>query len=290
MADLISLDRAVLQLPNAPESDRQLVAALVEACSKVVETYCNRTFAKAEYDELHTVVGPTASLWVNNPPIISIDSVRSSEMPAFFVQFNDPTNVAQRATVEITATAVTLKKTLNGTTTTSSFTFASYPTMTALYNAINTLGGGWAATGMNSQLAGWQTSDLSTNHGTRSARNLSCPISVYWWYLGSYKANFELGEVYVPGAMPGYQTYRVTYTGGFADVPESIQQACAELVQQTYLSKDRNPLMQSETLDKYSYTNAIPVRWFDLLSPASQLALQQYKVPRYTPSGVPARD
>jgi hypothetical protein len=82
----------------------------------------------------------------------------------------------------------------------------------------------------------------------------------------------------------------VTYTGGFSDVPESIQQACAELVQATYLSKNRNPLLQSETLDKYSYVNAVPVNWWNMLSPASQLALQQYKVHRFTVSGVPAKE
>lgn len=287
--DLISPDRALLQLPNVGDDQYPSVAAGISACSEVIENWCNRSFAEAVYDELHTIIGPTSSIWVNNPPISSIDSVRSSELPAFFIQFNDTANIYQRATVGITPTAVVLKTTINNTTTTTSFLIASYPTMTALFNAVNVLGGGWVATGMNSQLAQWQTADLTTNYGTRSARNLSCPMSVFWYYLGNYKSNFELGEVHVPGVYPGYQIFRVTYTGGFADVPESIQQACAELVQATYLSRKRNPLMQSETLDKYSYTTMVPVNWYNLLSPASQLALQQYKVHRFTVSGVPAK-
>jgi hypothetical protein len=203
MGVLISLDRAILQIPNAPETDQQLIAALVEGASEVIQNYCNRTFAEDQYDELHTVIGPTSSIWVNNPPISSIDAVRSSELPAFFIQFNDVANIYQRATVTISPTAVTLKTTINNTTATTSFLMASYPTMTSLYNAVNVLGGGWVATGMNSQLAAWQTSDLTTNYGTRSARNLSCPMTVFWYYLGNYKANFGLGEVYVPGVYPG---------------------------------------------------------------------------------------
>lgn len=290
MADLISLDRAVLQLPAAPEDDYPVIAACISAASGVIETYCNRTFAKANYDELHTVVGPTCSIWVNNPPILDVQAVRTSEMPAIYIQCNDPQNIVQLASVDVTSTAVILKKVVNNVTVTNqTFTFASYPTFAALATAINALGNGWQAT-QPQQFSQWQTADLTTNQTGRSALNISCPLCVYWYSTYGHRVNKPLGEIWVPGGPAvGYQTYRVMYSGGFADVPEEIQQACAELVQLTYGVRNMNPLMLTETLDKYSYTRASLIN-FDLLSITSKKALNQHKVHRFTTEGVPAKE
>ncbi|AWM39786.1 hypothetical protein GobsT_18520 [Gemmata obscuriglobus] len=287
MADLISIDRALAQIPTATDDDTTVIAALITAASQVVETKLNRTFAQASYDELHSVVGPTASIWANNPPISDLTGVRNNELPAFYVQLNDPANLVQRATVDITPTAVVLKKTLNNVSTTSTFTFAAYPTFEMLYAAVNALGSGWTATGMNSQFLQWQTAEMCTNHGTRSARNVSCPLLVFWWDEVYYQVNKTTGEIILP-AVRGVQNYRIQYTGGFSTVPEAVQQAVAELVQLTFASRLQNPLMQSETLDKYSYTKAAQNNW-DLLSLTSKSALSMYKIPRLTTQGVPSK-
>lgn len=278
MADLLSLDRALAQLPNVGESDYPVVAALVSACSGVIETHCNRTFAQATYDELYHGTG-TPYLFVDNPPIRQVVAVRTSPLPAIFIQYADPQNQTQVANVGVTSTAVVLTKLYNGTTTTNTFTFTAYPTFTALAAGINAVSG-WSAT-VPSQFALWATNDLAVQApGTFSARNMSVPLTVYWYGLSQFRYNAELGELYTPGGwVPGYQNYRVTYTGGYADIPEEVQQACAELVQLTYASRNANPLMQSETLDKYSYTRAA-TNSFDLLSATSKMALAQYKVHR----------
>ncbi len=288
MADLISLDRALAQLPAAGEADFPIVAALVSAASRVIETHCNRVFAQAVHDELHTVVGPTSYIWVNNPPITAVAAVRCGELPALYVQLNDPSNQVQLATVDVTSSAVVLRRTYNAASTTSTFSFAAYPTFGDLAVGINALGSGWVAT-LSNQFALWRTDDLSTNQAGRSARNITCPLLVYWNFLSGFRVNKPLGEVIVPGGpVRGEQMYRVTYTGGFADVPEEVQQACAELVHLAFATRTANPLMQSETLDKYSYTRATATS-FDLLSVTSKMALAQHRVPRLTVAGVPAR-
>jgi hypothetical protein len=288
MADLIALDRALAQLPDASETDYPVIAALVSAASGVVEKYCNRTFARAAYDELHTVVGPTLSIWVNNPPIVDVTAVRNGEMPALYVLLRDPQNQTQAGLVDVTGTAVVLTRTYAAVTTTSTFPFADYPTFTDLAAGINALGNGWTAT-LPNQFALWRTDDLTTNQTGRSARNISLPMLVFWYGLAGFRANKHLGEVIVPGGpIRGPQIYRVTYTGGYTDVPEPVQQACAELVQLTFATRRANPLMTSETLDKYSYTRASAAS-FDLLSVTSKMALNQHKVHRLTVAGVNAK-
>ncbi len=117
---------------------------------------------------------------------------------------------------------------------------------------------------------------------------MSLPLTVFWWYATGFRVNKTQGEVFVPGnALAGYQTYRIQYTGGFAEgLPEPIQQACVELVQLTYLQRNINPLLQSETLDRYSYTRAVPINWWELLSPTARMALQQYRIYRLGVEGV----
>lgn len=289
MSDLITLERALLQLPNAPTSANTLIADCISACSDVINTYCFRNFAQATYDEIHSVTGPTTSIWVNNPPIIDVVGVRNSELPALYVQCADPLTQTQLATVDVTSTAVVVKKIFNNVVVTNAtFDFVTYPTFTELAAGINALGNNWSAV-LPQQFAKWATSDLTTNQSGRSARNISLPLTVFWYGLVGFKVNKVTGEIILPYPYPGYQNYRITYVGGFATVPDAIQQACAELVQLTYLTLFANPLMQSETIDRYSYTKAVSQQTFGQLSETSRRALNFYRVPRFTIEGVPAQ-
>lgn len=282
MANLINLQRALQQTPDAQECNYPAINNMIAAASEVIEARCRRTFAQATYDELHDFQQWTPYLYVNNPPIASVEYVRWGLTPALQIQFNDTNNNTQAATVEVTSTGITLRKLFNNSTTTNTFTFAAYPTFGVLLTAIN-LVSGWQAT-QSSNFQYWQTSDLTSNvYGTYSARNATVCLNVYWQYFNYFKTNSELGEIHSPGGFgKGYQTYRVKYVGGYEEIPDSIQQACAELVQVMYKSTTANPLMQSETLDKYSYTKAATTG-FDQLSAASKLAIWQHtihKVPR----------
>lgn len=291
MADLISLEQAKAQIPSAPSTDDNVLAALITACSGVVENYCRRRFGKQTFTELLHGTG-TPYLFVSNPPITTVTAVRGGMLPACFVQFNDPTNQYQAATVSVTASAVVLVTLINGTTSTHSFSFASYPTFGDLAPAINGVGGGWVCT-LSNQFAQWLVSDLVVTNpggleapgivntpGTWSTRNASVPLSVYWASLPFYRVNNSEGEIFAPGGfVPGYQNYRVDYVGGFDPIPAEIQYATAQLVALAYATRNSNPLMQSETLDRYTYTKAAEVT-LDNLGAAAKLALNQYKLYR----------
>jgi len=143
MADLISYEYAKQQLPNAPETDRAVIQQMIASASGVVETYCRRTFAKATYDELHTVTGWSQYLFVKNPPISQVYSVRSGQMPALYIQHPDPQSQIQEASVTVTETGVVLKRIYNAATTTHTLLFATYPTFEVLADAINALNDQW---------------------------------------------------------------------------------------------------------------------------------------------------
>lgn len=277
MSDLITVERAKAQVQGFKNCDTATVAAIVSACSGVIENYCNRTFAKATYDELYHGTG-TQYLFVNNPPITTVNAVRTGLQPGIYIQYTDSANTTQAATIEVTSIGVVLKSLYNNSTTTNTFTYASYPTFGALATAVNLLSN-WKAT-VSSQFQYWQTSELAITPATFSARNISVPLLVYWWSLGSYRVNYDLGEIQTfEGFTPGYHNYRINYVGGYDDIPEPIQQACAELVQLTFGTIGANPIMQSETLDKYSYTKNAQLG-FKQLSATSMAALNQYIIHR----------
>jgi hypothetical protein len=290
MAQLITLETALLQIPNAPVSAHPLISNLIVAASNVIEAKCNRTFAFGTYDELHGPIGPTQSLWVNNPPITEVTAVRNSLLPAIYIQNNDPSNQCQFATVSVSSTAVTLRKMFNNVLVTNqTFAYTDFPTFASLATGVNALGNGWVAT-LPQQFALWQTADLTTNQTGLSARNISLPLCVYWWYLWNFKLNKDIGEVFdFGGPVPGYQNYRVTYTGGYETIPQEIQQATAELVQLMYYGSQMDFNMLSETQDKYTYTRAAE-NSFNLLSLGSKYAVAQYVVHRFTRNGVPAQE
>ncbi len=79
--------------------------------------------------------------------------------------------------------------------------------------------------------------------------------------------------------MNGYQAYRVTYQGGFRDIPEDLQGVAADVVQLMYATRTSNPLMSAETLDKYAYTKN-PEAVLDNLGLAAKLTLNSYKLMR----------
>lgn len=278
MADLITLEQALAQIPTAQSSDNEVIAAMISAASATVENYCRRTFTQQTFDELYTVQGVTKSLFVRNPPITQVNQLRSGKLPALYVLYRDPGNQTQQATVQVTSSAVILTLIYNTVTTVNTFPFTSYPTFGALGAAINALGNNWQATIPN-QFALWETSDL-TDTGNWSARNITVALLVYWWGIPYYLVNSDLGEIYNPGGyLSAYQQYRVNYVGGFNPIPAEVQQAVATLVQQMYLSRNLDPNMSSETIDKYSYTRLAQTT-LDGLGLQVKLTLNNYKLTR----------
>lgn len=271
MSDLVTIERARDYAPGA--TDTQL-ALLVSAASRAAERYCSRRFAAGVYDELVTGTGHP-SVFVQNPPIRRVVAVRTSAMPACWVTNDDTT--CQAATVDVRPDRLTLTKVANGTTQTVDLTWQQYPTFAALVPAVNAAGGGWRAT-LADRFAGWATADLRPELGSFSARQLQAALSVHWYYLPGFQVDELAGEIVGPGGFPdAYQGVRVQYEGGYPDAPDDLQLAVCELVQLAHAQTRLNPAVQSETLDRYSYTRATE-QGFERLSSLARKTLNAYRM------------
>lgn len=277
MSQLITLEQALLQLPNAPLTDQPLISNLIPVCSAVIENWCRRIFEQGTYDELQYGTG-TPYLYINNPPITAINSIRTGELPAIYVQYKDPLNDTQLATVSVSAESISLTNTFNNVTTSSVFTFSSYPTFNVMSAAINAVPN-WQST-LSPQFQYWQCSDLCL-YGAYGARNITVPLLIYWNMIPYYRFDFNKGEIFNPGGwLPGYNNYRINYVGGYSSIPVEIQQACAELVALTYQTIYQTPNLASESTNAgYSYTKVVEQN-LKLLSATSYQALTVYKLHR----------
>ena len=57
------------------EDQQPAFAAVVSAACAAVERYCRRHFDAKQYTEYHDIRGVVSSLWVDNPPIITLTSL-----------------------------------------------------------------------------------------------------------------------------------------------------------------------------------------------------------------------
>lgn len=292
---LITLARAQEQLFNVNPADVEngTLQDIIDAASATIELYCRRTFATQSWDEVYYGTG-TPYLYVNNPPITSVTAVRTGQLACIYIQNNTPIPI-QACLVNLDTTGLTLTVTNYGETTTQTFTWADYPTMTELAAAINDAGNGWVCT-LPNQFASWATADIVPANepaiGGFSARQLNVPILLHWWFVPYFKFTQDnKGEIWCPsGFNEGYQNWRIQYVGGFAydedaggiQLPE-IQQATAELVQLTYESRFSNPNAQTEAMGNQSWTKwaEASMKQLSLTSRNAINARKLFKVARY---------
>lgn len=71
--------------------------------------------------------------------------------------------------------------------------------------------------------------------------------------LASSASGFAFDYSYFP---KGSRTVKVSYTAGFAEIPEDIQMGVALWVAHLFATGSKNQVKASETIGKYSYTNA----------------------------------
>lgn len=273
--DLLTLDRAKLQLPNAPSdgSDDALIAQLVTACSSTVENYTNCRFALTDYDELYNG-NNTVFLLLNNRPVTQIKYVRYGRRGA--LQINYSNSQVQQATVQVSSTGLTLQVVNNGAAASPvSLPFATYTTMTALATAISAVSG-WSATAVN-EFASWSSSELGFLPATKDARRGTAYLEVHGDYLSDYRVDLEGGTLQTYwGFWRGMMNFRIGYTAGYSTVPEEVQQATAELIQATYAAVKLNPNLAAQSLGEWSWTKATKIG-FENLSQTALHTLQFYK-------------
>lgn len=272
---LINAARAIELIPNFDSNDTQVIQDIVNACSLVIERYCNRTFALTTYDELYDGTG-FPNLLLNNYPVTQLTRIMYNPVSVLYLT-NQKTSVS-RATFRLDSTNLYLVTMDSGVETTRTLTRASYLTLGALADAIDTYSAdGWQGTALGNY-ASWAVSDLYAPQGGQEIRWTGASYIFHHAFgVPSLMQQPTIGEIMTSfGFQRGYQNYRVIYQAGYSTIPYDIQQACAELSAATYLQREVNPNLQSESLGNFNYTQ-IAEKTFNNLSIASKYALQQYR-------------
>jgi hypothetical protein len=249
--DLITLARAKQDIQSIIDTSQDaLLTTLITAVSRAIEKYCRRDFVQTTYDELYNGNGDRRLL-LRQYPILSVQSVRYRPVTALKIT-NSLANTPQ-ARVSVTATGLTLVTITSGVTTTQTVTFAGNLTLAALAAAVNALGNGWSAqsTGYDT----WPSSDLRAPQGALTAAGQFAELKLHTYELAGYQIDENRGWLLraIPYTDPellhpedliwpvGISNFRIQYTAGYATVPESVQEACAQWVSEGYYQTYRDP-------------------------------------------------
>ena len=188
-------------------------------------------------------------------------------------------------------------------------TWAAYPTINALANAVNALGNGWAAqivgdAGATGDYGLWPSADLYvpgsygdalegsgvlTSQGALTARGQNAELKLHTYELAGYQWDprgwllraipYTDPELLHPEDLiwpVGVNNFRVQYTAGYSVIPEAVQEACARWVAVCWNLTLRDPSLASQEI-----SGAIRQAWPTLLDhqppPAIRALLAPYR-------------
>ncbi|MDB5356540.1 MAG: hypothetical protein JWN24_2993 [Phycisphaerales bacterium] len=300
MPDLITPSRAAQNptLASLSAANPGYLASLLTAASDAIRRACGRDFTLCSYTEYQS-----GGIYIREPlrlrqfPVVEITRVACNPRPALLVQNGD--GIAnQRATVETTATSVRLVRIASAVATTNDLLYANYPTIASMASAINALGGGWAAT-VRGEFANWPSADFRPLQGAAAVLVGGRDLELYteavqpsaaWSDAGGsgadgvedysqgaagWRLDDETGELF--GRFPrGQLNLRIDYRAGFATIPQPVQEACVQLVQDLYQAGLVNNTLKKATLGASSVelkSSTVATQ----LSPKVQLLLSPYR-------------
>jgi hypothetical protein len=303
--NLISTERASLNIPNYGNTMDRTIDAMIGACSDAIQKWCRRDFAVRSYDELYNGNGDRRLL-LREYPLLSVESVRYRPVTVLKI-INNAASTNQQARVTVTSIGLTLTLMASGlksVDTTS--TYSAFPTLTALASYISGLGHGWSAqiVGDSAQGSGlgdyglWPSSDLyvppsygagSYSQGALTCRGQFAELKMHTYELAGYQWDprgwllraipYTDPELLHPEDLiwpVGINNFRIQYTSGYPTIPEAVQEACAQWVALRFALTQRDP-----GLDRLAVSGAIAQSWKPEAMPLQvQALLAPYR--RYT--------
>ena len=274
LSDLITTSRATQNaaLAALDASNPTYLASLITTASDAVRRVCGRDFTQTSYTEYYS-----GGIYIREPlrlrqfPVIEITRVASNPRSALRVQNTDSVS-NQRATVETTPTSLRLFRVAAATPVTNDLPFTTYPTITSIASAVNALGAGWSATIVDN-FANWPSADLKPLQGAATALFGGRDLELYtedlqpfltwppgdpfgdeagYQALTGWRLDDETGELFA--RLPrGQLNVRIDYTAGFATIPQPVQEACVQLVQDLYNAGLVNNTLKKATLGTGSF-------------------------------------
>ena len=281
--NLVSQQRAVQNssLAALNATNPAYLSSLIASASDSICRYCARDFTLQNYQHYYSisVLQREVPILLRQYPVQSVSRVGLATQAVQIQNSSNSTN--QRANVSTDSTACTLYTIASAVPTTTVLTYAANPTINALANAIAGVGNGWSANvqqGPNGSYGNWPSADLKPQQGAVSAFLGGAWLELYedvsvatgpfattgqWeWGDGSsdwsmsgpgWRLQPDTGEMYIR-VRRGSLNLRIDYTAGYQTVPESVQEACVQLIQWTYQNSQVNSALKSAKIEQYAYT------------------------------------
>jgi hypothetical protein len=274
MANLIDIERAKRAIQSVSDNSQDpLLGVLIAAYSDAIVKYCKRDFTLRTYDELYDGNGERRLL-LRQYPIQSVQAVRYRPVTVLKV-INNATSANQQARVQVTATGLNLQTVASGVITNvpdATLSFAAYPTLAALANAVTAQGNGWSAqvVGDANDYGSWPSADLwvapsfgdgAQSQGALTARGTNAELKMHTFELSGYQWDargwllraipYSDPELLHPEDLVwpvGINNFRVQYTAGYSTIPEAVQEACALWVADAYYLSQRDPALASQAI------------------------------------------
>ncbi len=235
--------------------DDDLLTRLINSSTFAIEAYCNRKFKSRAYTMERQDGNGQGIFYVKNYPIVSIERIATSTAGALQVQCTDTD--AYSATVSIIRSAdplpanTAMRLSIHGGTNDgdTDLAFSTYTTLTTLTAQINATTG-WSATVIG-DYGKWASTELITIGASEalSIKTLEVPDT----RLDTYSYDERDGSVRW-STVEGYRNIYIDYNGGYATIPEDLEQICIEVVSDVFGSRGTNSNLKSEKIGDYSYT------------------------------------
>ena len=246
---LTSLANLKSYLGITSSSDDTILEKSIDRASDIAERYMGRKILSRAYVEWRDTYGQERIRLFQYPASI-IRFVGIGYNAAITVGATNPLDPAVSVTVSDSA-IILYRQVAAGTETTTTLTFATYPTTALMATAIN------ATTGFSGSVVLDLPSRYIRRMSGRTLRNATVNLEAPDQAMEDYLADLDTGVVY-GRQLTGYRSVLIDYTAGYATTPDDIEQAVLMIAASLFQGRKRDPNIASESLGGYSYSLRAP--------------------------------
>ena len=246
---LTSLANLKSYLGITSSSDDTILEKSIDRASDIAERYMGRKILSRAYVEWRDTYGQERIRLFQYPASI-IRFVGIGYNAAITVGATNPLDPAVSVTVSDSA-IILYRQVAAGTETTTTLTFATYPTTALMATAIN------ATTGFSGSVVLDLPSRYIRRMSGRTLRNATVNLEAPDQAMEDYLADLDSGVVY-GRQLTGYRSVLIDYTAGYATTPDDIEQAVLMIAASLFQGRKRDPNIASESLGGYSYSLRAP--------------------------------
>ena len=246
---LTSLANLKSYLGISSSTDDTILEKSIDRASDVVESYLGRKVLSRAFVEWRDTFGKDR-IALRQYPVTGVRFVGVGYNAAITVGASSPLDPAVSITVG-DSSVILYRQVSAGTDTTTTLTFATYPTTALMAAAIAATAGFTASVVLN------LPSRYMRRFAGRTLRNATVNLEAPDQAVEDYLADFDRGVVY-GRQLTGYRAVLIDYTAGYATVPDDIEQACLMVAASIYQGRKRDPNLNSESLGGYSYSLRAP--------------------------------